>query len=131
MLIKIKKDKRGKWVLFDNVEQIDYDNDLCTFFSFDEIKALAPEDSNVLGHFVLYGVDVDKISQSNPVKAAVIKFHRRELDKMRREDATPCVVVFNTITYICNDTGKTVEKIVGCESPDEWYPPNFLKRKKD
>lgn len=131
MLIKIKKDRRGKWKLFDNVESVDYDNELATFFSFDEIKQLSPPESNIECHFVLFGVDVETISKDSPVKAAVIRFTRREMDKTRRDEATQCVVVFNTITYICNDTGKTVEKVVGSDRPDDWNPPAFLKRRKD
>lgn len=101
MLIKTK-DQEGKWILFDNAEEVRYDTTLENITNQRELGFLVDPDDQVHLTVVLPGVDMDAISDTNPLKVGIIKFVR--LGKKY-------VVVFNTVTYICNDQGKTVEKV--------------------
>lgn len=100
MLIKVKDENR--WVLFDNAEQVDYSNDYHQFTSQRDIGFLQGSDGGTSLTIICPNVEFSKISKDNPLKVGIIKFQR--LQKAH-------VIVFNTLAYICNDQGKTVEKV--------------------
>ncbi len=101
MLIKVK-DSDGKWVLFDNAEEVRYDTTLDEIRHQRDLGFLVDPDEQVHLTIVLPNVDMEAISDDNPLKVGIIKFLRQSKKYM---------VVFNTLTYICNDHGKTVEKV--------------------
>ncbi len=111
MLIKTK-DQEGKWILFDNAEEVRYDTTLESIKHQRELGFLVDPDDQVHLTVVLPDVDMEAISDTNPLKVGIIKFVR--LGKRY-------VVVFNTVTYICNDQGKTVEKVAINEDTKSRY----------
>ncbi len=101
MLIKVK-DVDGKWVLFDNAEEVHYDTTQEEFTSKRDLGFLVGPEEQVSLTIVLPNVDLDSIDDDHPLKVGIIKFIRQSKRYM---------VVFNTLCYICNDQGKTVEKV--------------------
>lgn len=101
MLIKVK-DVDGKWYLFDNAEEIHYDTTLDIIKNQRDLGFLVDPDEQVSLKVILPNVDMDAISEENPLKVGIIKFIRQSKHYM---------LVFNTLIYICNDNGKTVEKV--------------------
>lgn len=101
MLIKVK-DEGGKWVLFDNAEGVHYDQDCEVLIDEKEIAFYNTPDGATSVYTVLPDIDWEKVGNHNPVRVKVITFTRNQ----KRH-----VVIFSTLTYICNDQGKTVEKV--------------------
>lgn len=109
MIIKVK-DSGNRWVMFDNAELIKYDTTPVTFVSNSELNYLVPDDGITQVTFVLPGIDRDQISDANPLKVCIMNFTKL---------AKPYMIVFSTLVYICNDQGKTVEKVVCSEDRDD------------
>lgn len=101
MLIKVK-DSGGKWVLFDNAEGVQYDQDCEELCGERDLGHYGSSDGTVSVEAILPNVNWSKISNDYPLRVKVINFTR---------NAKKHVVVFSTLTYICNDSGKTVEKV--------------------
>lgn len=100
MLIKVKSDGE-RWVLFDDAERIEFGSTLRQFSSQDEIDSLSEGDS-VEVTCVLTSIDLNDINEENPLEASIINFYRSRKKHL---------IVFNTFAYICNDQGKTIEKV--------------------
>lgn len=101
MLIKVK-DIDGKWVLFDNAEEVHYDTTLEELTSKRDLGFLIGSDEQVSLKVILPNVDLDVIDDDHPLKVGIIKFVRQSKHYM---------VVFNTLVYICNDNGRTIERV--------------------
>ena len=101
MLIKVK-DEGGKWVLFDNAEGVQYDQDCEELTDERDIAYYNAQDGTITVSTVLPNIDWQKVSDKTPLRVKVINFTRNQ----KRH-----VVIFSTLTYICNDQGKTVEKV--------------------
>lgn len=94
MLLKIRKDKNG-WLLFDNAESLQIESDKIKF----------TEDRDI-AYFMNQGEDIvvnTSINNTLPTEAIVIKFSR---------SGKSHVIAFDTLLYILNDQGRTVEKLV-------------------
>lgn len=101
MLIKIK-DEGSKWVLFDNAEGVQYDQNCEELTAERDLAYYNAPDGSVTVSTVLPNVNWNEIDSINPLRVKVINFYRNQKKH---------VVVFSTLTYICNDSGKTVEKV--------------------
>ena len=103
MLVKIKGEG-SNWTIFDNAEQVEYNSSPERISSPQDLYLLgnsAEECTYILPTIVNDGIDfqIDK-----PTDVGFIKFTRQQ---------KTYIVIFNTIAYLCNDSGKTVEKIGG------------------
>jgi hypothetical protein len=110
MLIKVRKEDEG-WLLFDNAEQVAYHetHNVSASTAIDKIILADPEVADIFDSFlILKTTHRTKISDAYPVKVSSIHFSRLDHDKTVKRYA----VVFDTIGYICNDTGKTFEKVL-------------------
>lgn len=103
MLIKVKGEN-SRWTMFDNVEQVEYDKSPRLFTSKHEIQNLVHDITPENAVFILPNIDLDELDDRNPLKATIIEFVR--LQKRH-------LIIFSTLTYICNDEGGTVERIFG------------------
>ncbi len=102
MLVKIQN-SGGRWTLFDNAEQVNFGSNIHTINSEAEMHDLVPPDVVTQGVFILPGITLNSISPSSPIQVGVVEFVRSQ---------KPYVVVFSSLLYICNDNGKTVEKVI-------------------
>jgi hypothetical protein len=92
MIIKIKAD--DKYHIFDNVSKVDY--------------YIKPKHSNSDGNIIEQIRDGDEsitvqTSTDNPIKYNWISFEDKDGNKQS--------IIFDTVAYICNDNGKTIEII--------------------
>lgn len=101
MLVKIKSEN-GRWILFDNAEQVEFDTASRLITSREELTKIGPDDGGASVTFILPGLNKNEISVDCPLYVSVIWFLRNQKSH---------VVVFNTLAYLCNDSGKTVEKV--------------------
>lgn len=101
MLVKVFEEDNS-WVLFDNAEGVRFSTQPQRFTNQRELGFLSGHEGSISVTLVLPGVDQSEISEDNPLVAGVIRFTRAQKQH---------VVVFNTLAYLCNDTGKTVEKV--------------------
>jgi hypothetical protein len=91
MIIKIKAD--DKYHIFDNVSKVDY-----------YIKSRQSSDGNIVEQIKDdESVTVKTSSERDMVKYNWISFEDQNGNKQS--------VVFDTVAYICNDNGKTIEII--------------------
>jgi hypothetical protein len=104
MIIKVKS-KGNSWVLIDNAAPIKLDTTIHSFTSSSQLDYVLPlgAEPSVEVTYVLPETSLSEASQGNPLKVCVLEYQRNGKD---------CAVVFNTIAYICNDHGKTVDKVL-------------------
>ena len=111
MLVKIKGEG-SSWTIFDNAEQVEYNSS--------PERITSPQDLYRLGNdaeectYILNGVPNDGVDFviDSPLDVGFIRFTRQ---------AKTYIVIFNTIGYLCNDSGKTVERIGGFLDTDRNY----------
>lgn len=94
MIVKIKDEGTG-WVLFDDAKNIRYDTT-----SVDKFHPSLGEEFEGEVHFV--GID-EHLFIDGVQDACLIEFVRNDIDY---------AVFFGTIAYLCNDQGKTVDKVL-------------------
>lgn len=99
MLIKII-DEVGQWTMFDNAERIKFKHEPERIESREDLAYMGNE-PNVEVTFILPNSE-QSISSSQPLSVGVINFSR--LKNAQR-------VIFRGLAYICNDQGKTVERL--------------------
>ncbi len=103
MIIKVKAELAGrKWVLFDNVEELELDENIHTFTSESQLHYIT-EDNAATVNLVIPGIDLADISESNPLRVAVLSFKKQN---------KKYIVVLSSLVYICNDEGKTIDRII-------------------
>ena len=95
MLVKVKR-AANKWMLFDNAEQVEFSGYAQNISSTSELRFKESERSdivviNLLPSRIVVGTRIGEIS-----------FLR---------DGLINAIYFDTLAYICNDSGKTVEKV--------------------
>lgn len=100
MLIKIK-DEGEKWFLIDNAENVQVDHTTHEFSGEDEVYQLARPGSGVHVYHII-GRGAAKNGADGPLRAAVIRFERA---------GKQYLVALATFAYICNDGGRTVERV--------------------
>jgi hypothetical protein len=94
MIVKIKDEGTG-WFIFDEAKNIRYDTTLA--------KPSHPSlDDKYTGEVHFICVDEDDFYDGKD-SACVIQFVREDTDYS---------VFFNSIAYLCNDQGKTVDKVL-------------------
>ena len=107
MLVKVK-DTDSKWVLFDNVEQLELDHSPVSVASFNDLLSIDPQDGTTQFYYILSGVTEKEVDDRKGMDFISLRFMRQRI---------PHIVVFNRLAYICNDQGRTIEK-ASCE--DGW-----------
>jgi len=98
VIVKIKQ-SGGRWILFDNAESVELDTTKYTVNSTEEVQGLGGPDDYTGCIQITPGADL-----SNGGRTTVGR-----LSYMSK--GFTHTIVFNTIAYICNDSGKTVEKL--------------------
>jgi len=102
MIVKVQGET-GKWILFDNAEKVEFNTTPRKFRSIEEIDAVGVEEDASDVFYILTEPSHEEMNFTNPVEAAIISFvknHRKY------------VILFNTVAYLCNDQGKTIERVI-------------------
>ena len=102
MIIKVQGET-GKWILFDNAEKVEFNTTPRKFHSIEEIDAVGVEEEASQVYYILTEPSHEEMNFTNPVEAAIISFvqnHKKH------------VILFNTVAYLCNDQGKTIERVI-------------------
>lgn len=95
MIIKIMKTNRTEFWMCDNVENL----------SVEEVKTINNEGIPIGTESVICSIYED---YECPKKTKTWAIHF-----LKRGDNERYIAMFNTVAYICNDQGKTVETIIG------------------
>lgn len=102
MLLKVSKGK-GRWVIFDSVSEVDY-TDMCNAVGVGsslQVSFTLNNEKNVVtpDRFIVVNGEKDEI-QGYFVSVKYI-------------DGELMTIFFDTIAYLCNDDGRTIERIGG------------------
>ncbi len=101
MLVKVNSGS-AKWILFDNAEQVEYLSLPFEITSSNSLEHLSQlHQASEVVH-ILPGIDVEAIDKSHKLRVGIITFFRNQ---------EKYLIIFSTLAYICNDSGKTVEKV--------------------
>ena len=102
MIVKVQGET-GNWILFDNAEKVEFNTTPRKFYSIEEIDAVSIEEEASQVYFVLTKPHHEAMDFENPVEAAIISF---------TQNHKKSVIIFNTVAYLCNDQGKTIERVI-------------------
>jgi len=104
MILKIERYKNNQdWWLLDNIAKISCSKPLR--YSSTTTPSLLGEDNNI----VLLDFDTKCNCRDNEGCSDCVRYYRLIC---RTKDHNEFSVVFDTVAYICNDNGKTIEKVV-------------------
>lgn len=95
MLVKIRTTKGG-WALFDNAEHVEHQNN----YEINNSAHLTSIAGNV-DNFFKFLKDIEE-TFDEPIQVSYITF---------TSTSEQYAVVFNTVGYVCNDQGKTFDKV--------------------
>lgn len=104
MILKIERYKNNQdWWLLDNIAKISCSKAL--HYSSVSTPSLLGEDNNI----VLLDFDTRCNCREGDACSDCTRYYRLIC---RTKDNNEFSVVFDTVAYICNDSGKTIEKVV-------------------
>lgn len=106
MLIKIKG-TGGKWVLFDDVSTIEYGASPVKIENQQQLRNLhGTVDTDVEIIHIFPGFDFSKESDDLNLRVNTISFTK---------DGVRNLIVFSSVCYVCNNQGRTIEKVPASE----------------
>ena len=101
MIVKVKGENQD-WVLFDNALQVRYNTTALKITSEAQLSVFEkPVESHELVT-IFKDTDITTVSTNSPLIVGKLTFTANNRDY---------TVLFNTVAYLCNDSGKTVEKV--------------------
>ena len=106
MLIKIKFPKDEGFLLIDNAEDVVFGNHPVISTSKEELESIINHDSLIEEGQVI--VDFDCINDLLLAKPDPIKYLTNKITFTRNDEEY--LYIFDTVAYICNDKGETLEK---------------------
>jgi len=108
MLIKITREganKTQKWKIVDNIRDVD----VSVLLKVPSLKSAEEEEAFWRGVDIVI-LDLLEGAPGGSVGGA---YYRNLL--CQRTDGSSFNIIFDTVAYLCNDNGRTVEKIIGCK----------------
>ncbi len=102
MIVKVQGET-GNWILFDNAEKVEFSTTPRKFHSIEEIDAVGVDEEASHVHYILTEPCHEGMDFENPVEAAIISFTQNHKKH---------IIIFNTVAYLCNDQGKTIERVI-------------------
>jgi len=112
MIVKVQKsyEDTNKWFMMDNITEVHYDSKIKPFPTDEEFITTEDYITFIREGCVHYNVIIVK----NKIKRTEIR------------------ILFDTVAYICNDAGKTLEKILGhsgtCDNALHAGPPAVAEK---
>ena len=105
MIIKIQRyTGKEKWEIYDNLRKVGWSECKASDFVPDGKKIVAYPDVLILDCY-----EKRRSDNSDCLPSDIPCILLRCKEKVRDE---PITIVFDTIAYLCNDSGRTIEKIV-------------------
>ena len=105
MLLKVSHGK-GRWVIFGSVAEVDYT---------DHHNAVVVKDGDDL--VLTHTVDNDSKLEKVPDRYIVVDIYAEKMDgyfvTVKYIDGELMTIFFDTVAYLCNDDGRTIERIGG------------------
>jgi len=105
MIVKIQRYVgKEKWGIYDNFRKVGWSECTASDFVGEDEKITSHPDVLILDHFAIKKKDSPTYPPSN-IDCILLRCKGKVGDE-------PITIVFDTIAYLCNDLGQTIEKIV-------------------